>query len=92
MFYVLVYGCHEQRHEPRQRAGLLPPLAAVAAPAVSVILGLLPTNPTPPCACSKLSQLPPGHVPVQVRLQRAGEAVAHGVKLTLTFIVTTPGK
>lgn len=40
----------------------------------------------------KLQQLPPGHVPLKVRLHKAGEAVAHGAKLTVGFLVATPSK
>ncbi|PRW58330.1 LETM1 and EF-hand domain-containing mitochondrial [Chlorella sorokiniana] len=40
----------------------------------------------------KLQQLPPGHVPLKVRLTKLGEALAHGTKVTLVFLVTAPGK
>ncbi len=42
--------------------------------------------------CSKLQQLPPGHVPLKVRLTKLAEAVAHGTKLTVVFLATAPGK
>ncbi|KAL4423518.1 hypothetical protein ABPG77_003651 [Micractinium sp. CCAP 211/92] len=39
-----------------------------------------------------LSRLPPGHVPVRVRVQKLLAAVAYGTKVTLQFVVSAPGK
>lgn len=39
----------------------------------------------------RLSQLPPGHVPLKARLLKAADATAHGLKLTVGFLVAAPG-
>lgn len=45
-----------------------------------------------PCAGRRrLSQLPPGHVPLRVRVQKLGNMVLHGTKVTLSFLVSAPG-
>lgn len=45
-----------------------------------------------PGPCSRLQQLPPGHVPLKVRVTKLGEMVAHGTKVTVVFLATAPGK
>ena len=49
---------------------------------------------SPFCLClpRRRGQLPPGVVPVSVRIRKLVEAVVHGTKVTVTFCLTAPGK
>ena len=48
--------------------------------------------PCAPAAACRLRQLPPGQVPLSVRAKKLSEAVVHGTKVTMTFLLTAPGK
>ena len=73
-------GRHGKQAAERSGTSLPPALLTCPPPHV---------HPLPPC---RLRQLPPGQVPLSVRVVKLSEAAVHGIKVTLTFLATAPGK